>query len=266
MPMYTQMPFESMDNWGPSVSIMHSGVFPQMHFMQESGELVASLQRVIEKLRVENDALKGQGSSNLKYMEVVNRNKALKKAMAEQRDALEGQRREAAREFMQQLRGMENTIKALRGQLKREDRSGDAGRGAGAQRTKYEAQLEEKSDHIARLLARIEEVEAEGRSLRSSCEDRRAEASTLRSRVAESDRQRAELERENQDLKTELGALDPAFFEEVEDLKFQHQRQAARIGRYEAILREWAHELGRPYPFDAEQPSSSSAGGVARAV
>ena len=184
--------------------------------------LVSSLQKIIEKMRVENDALKKGVGSNVKYMEVVNKNKALKKAMVDQEQAFDAQRRQSGKEYMQQLRAMETTIKALRSQIKREEKEYTTSRGGTPDKAAADARLRQALEEKDLLEARLTDKE-------KVCND---------------------LTLENQDLRTELGALDPSFFEEVEDLKFERNKLNDRLTRYETILRDWAHDLGRPYPFD----------------
>ena len=60
--------------------------------------------------------------------------------------------------------------------------------------------------------------------------------------------QQAELEAENRDLKNELNAFDPAFFEEIEDMKHEHHQLTLQVRQYEDMLRELTAALGRPLP------------------
>ena len=60
--------------------------------------------------------------------------------------------------------------------------------------------------------------------------------------------QQAELEAENRDLKNELNAFDPAFFEEIEDMKHEHHQLSLQVRQYEDMLRELTAALGRPLP------------------
>ena len=49
---------------------------------------------------------------------------------------------------------------------------------------------------------------------------------------------------ENRDLKNELNAFDPAFFDEIEDLKLSHHSLSSACGRYEELLRTYTARLG----------------------
>ena len=60
--------------------------------------------------------------------------------------------------------------------------------------------------------------------------------------------QQSELEAENRDLKNELNAFDPAFFEEIEDMKHEHHQLTLQVRQYEDMLRELTATLGRPLP------------------
>ena len=60
--------------------------------------------------------------------------------------------------------------------------------------------------------------------------------------------QQSELEAENRDLKNELNAFDPAFFEEIEDMKHEHHQLTLQVRQYEDMLRELTAALGRPLP------------------
>ena len=69
----------------------------------------------------------------------------------------------------------------------------------------------------------------------------------------------AELRRlaaENADLRAELDALDPAFFDEVMDMKRAYHEQAGVLERYEELLRRYAAQLG--VPFTPISPGSAS--------
>lgn len=52
------------------------------------------------------------------------------------------------------------------------------------------------------------------------------------------------LERENEDLRRELEALDPSFFEEVMQLRQSYQEQQDIIQDYESRLQEFASQMG----------------------
>jgi predicted nucleic acid-binding Zn-ribbon protein len=57
----------------------------------------------------------------------------------------------------------------------------------------------------------------------------------------------ARLEDENGDLRAELGALDPSFFDDVDRLKATAATQGDILARYESLLRQYADALGLPF-------------------
>ncbi len=57
-----------------------------------------------------------------------------------------------------------------------------------------------------------------------------------------------QLEAENAELRAELDALDPEFFEELEDLKHEHHLFQRRCAEYQGIVRGLCAEMGRPLP------------------
>jgi len=52
-----------------------------------------------------------------------------------------------------------------------------------------------------------------------------------------------ELELENTDLRNELNAFDPSFFEEIEDLKHEHFQLTKRCSEYEETIRDLRRHL-----------------------
>lgn len=58
-----------------------------------------------------------------------------------------------------------------------------------------------------------------------------------------------ELEAENADLKTELNAFDPAFFEEIEDLKHEHHQLSIKCNTQETVIRDLSRQLGVAPPL-----------------
>ncbi len=52
------------------------------------------------------------------------------------------------------------------------------------------------------------------------------------------------METENADMREELSAFDPAFFDEIEDLKYDHHQLQLQCTEYESIVRELFAPLG----------------------
>ena len=57
-------------------------------------------------------------------------------------------------------------------------------------------------------------------------------------------------------LKKELDAFDPAFFEEIEDLKFNYHEAVCRNVELEEQLRTLSVQYGFPLPGFCDEPSS----------
>lgn len=53
-----------------------------------------------------------------------------------------------------------------------------------------------------------------------------------------------QVEAENADMREELSAFDPAFFDEIEDLKYDHHQLQVQCSEYENIVRELSGQLG----------------------
>ena len=45
-------------------------------------------------------------------------------------------------------------------------------------------------------------------------------------------------------MREELSAFDPAFFDEIEDLKYDHHQLQVQCTEYESIVRELSGQLG----------------------
>jgi chromosome segregation ATPase len=81
-----------------------------------------------------------------------------------------------------------------------------------------------------------------------------AEADRLRTQCSElvhemeaKARECYELQQENQELKTELSAFDPAFWDEIEDLKLNYREAIEAKGRYEQMLEHLSQRYGFPF-------------------
>ena len=55
--------------------------------------------------------------------------------------------------------------------------------------------------------------------------------------------QLAELQSENEDLRQELGAFEPSFFEEIEDLKHDHHILQSKCEQYEQVISNLSAQL-----------------------
>ncbi|GBG72415.1 hypothetical protein CBR_g11994 [Chara braunii] len=320
--------------------------------------VVESLTKVVEKLRTENEGLKKNVASNAKYMDVLNKNKELKKKVGDLTEEVEKVRedRRGAEEVRRRSVRLEETNTSLRKQLRKEREEikrlnravQDAERERRAAETRIpptrdgedeqdrvgesdqmirivqslEEQLQSGSDEIRRLK---EELAARGEmieqlreevdrredeldllngelAIRSAVESQELQelVGKLTERVADLEREKEllladttgdefpgapatieasaagpsharllqnarkevakwkgryaqvvkELERvrtENERLKEDLEALDPGFFEEIEDLRTDHQRLSQMCKEYEVLLANYARRLGVPF-------------------
>ncbi|KAM7435377.1 hypothetical protein ABFA07_014698 [Porites harrisoni] len=66
----------------------------------------------------------------------------------------------------------------------------------------------------------------------------------LRTRLKTVELERDRLSHEIIKLKKELEAFDPAFFEEIEDLKYNYQKSVERNVLYERQLRQLSRQFG----------------------
>lgn len=70
----------------------------------------------------------------------------------------------------------------------------------------------------------------------------------------------AELEAENADLRTELNAFDPSFWDEVMSLKAQHGQLTRKVAQYEDMITDLSARLGIPPPLGGQDPAVARAG------
>ena len=62
----------------------------------------------------------------------------------------------------------------------------------------------------------------------------------------------AKLTTENRDLRAELSSFDPAFWDEIEDLKYREHASKQLCRKYEKMLNELSKEYG--FPFASLKP------------
>lgn len=56
---------------------------------------------------------------------------------------------------------------------------------------------------------------------------------------------------ENDEMRNELSAFDPAFFDEIEDLKYDHHQLKLRCQDYEQVVQELSSQIGIAPPDEA---------------
>ncbi|KAK9830546.1 hypothetical protein WJX72_012389 [[Myrmecia] bisecta] len=203
---------------------------------------ITALQRALETTQREAQA----GVSSSKYMQVMDKRKELQKRVAQleaEAQQAEGIKAEAKRLELRcaQLQASNN---ALRKQLKNVQSGSDHAAALADQVTKLEQALEAKDADIAALHQEVQRREAQIQELASSGaadDDMAADLAALRDHIAE-------LEAENEDLRMELNAFDPAFFEEIEDLKHEHHLLQLRCTEYDTLVHSMSAQLGQVPP------------------
>ena len=170
-------------------------------------------------------------------MALLEKKKALAKQVAElQGAALQGGRSKSdAKALEMRCASLEETNLALRNQLKEGKLHA-----ASQQQHEVETQLQAAKASLQAKEMQIRTLQERVRDLQnlSAGND---ELEALREALAEA-------EEENRDLKTELNAFDPAFFEEIEDLKHEHYQRGLKITRCEAAISDLSRQLGVPPP------------------
>ena len=58
---------------------------------------------------------------------------------------------------------------------------------------------------------------------------------------------------ENDEMRDELSAFDPAFFDEIEDLKYDHHQLKLRCQDYEQVVHELSSQIGITPPVVGAQ-------------
>ncbi|KAJ3157599.1 hypothetical protein HDU86_003251 [Geranomyces michiganensis] len=272
--------------------------------------IVEHVARICERLRLENESLKKNGSTNTRYMEAVREIKRLKSEIAEnqetRRAADQASRKSAIIEeeniklqkqvrlqrerqlkvtakaseleaanvaLVQELEGfrkavvgttndsradadtLEQRVKDLTAELAERDRmvqnllspdqSEMARLGAEARKLKNEVEMwQSRSNKLTEELAA-----ASAKLNRSPSPDGResqwaAQKEQARRDVLALHKKLEAKEKQNQELQEELSAFDPAFFEELSDLKWNYS-EAVRINvQYEDTIRDMSGKLG----------------------
>jgi len=155
------------------------------------------------------------------------------KARKDAQKAAEAARVEAGR-LRQQLEAADRAAGELQASAAELRRGGGAA-AAGGNAAGLQAALAQRDAEIGALRAHVLSLERQAGGGRGGGAppvggaEAAAALGALRQRVAE-------LQAENEDLKTELNAFDPAFFEEIEDLKHAHHVLRQRCAEQERLL------------------------------
>jgi len=196
---------------------------------------VDALQRALDRASREAK----QSVPNTKYVALLEKKKQQAKELASLQNAC--QAGEKAKQELKAIElrcaSLEETNAALRTQLKEARAAATAGEDEGNLADKLraaQAALQSKENQLYNMQARLREMTA---------------SSSGSAEVANLQRKLEELEAENEDLKSELNAFDPAFFEEIEDLKHEHCQLGIKVQQYERIIQDQSRQLGVSPPW-----------------
>ena len=193
---------------------------------EELEAVVAALQRTVEKLKREVE----QSVSSQKYMAAVQKGRELKHRVQNLEDEAEKAGRLAVQVKDLELRSKQ--LEAANAALKKK-----LGGIAVLERRLEDltSVLAEKDLSLDQLSQQLESREDEFTSYLTA-----AAAEDFPTRIKDLNAALAEAEAENRDLRNELNAFDPKFFEEIEDLKHEHhvfslenaelKKEVARLG------------------------------------
>ena len=223
---------------------------------QELEDVVEALKKVVEKQQGELAGLRGQAAAAARGNEHARAAKELRLKLRDVESDAVGLRRieKEHKELLQRSQKLENQVKELKDEVKR------GGRGGGAA-SKPDTPVMSPDDQ-ALLVAAQSEAAATSLQLmetREALSFARMEADRLarqlaqggsgdsdeaRARIASAEVEIKRMQNENADLRAELDALDPAFFDEVMEMKKAYHEQAEVLGTYEDLLKRYASQLG----------------------
>ena len=233
---------------------------------QELEDVVEALKKVVEKQQSELAATRGRAAAASRGAEHARAAKEARLKIREMQEEMVSLRRvkEEHRELLQRSQKLERE----NAQLRRGGGGEGGGVGGGASGRARESDAEallaaaqaEAADTALALAETRDALIAQRKQLDAAREDAaRAIAAAAAGGGGAEAATEAELRRlaaENADLRAELDALDPAFFDEVMDMKRAYHEQAGVLERYEELLRRYAAQLG--VPFTPISPGSAS--------
>ena len=229
--------------------------------VQELEDVVEALKKVVEKQQGELAGLRGQAAAAARGNEHARAAKELRLKVRDLESDMVGLRRveKEHKELLQRSQKLELQVKELKDEIKR------GGKGARAA-ADPEPTATMSPDDQALLVAAQSEAAATSLQLMETREalsfarmesDRLARqlaqrgdgggddaAKELRARITAAEVEIRRLQNENGDLRAELDALDPAFFDEVMEMKKAYHEQAEVLGTYEDLLRRYSSQLG----------------------
>jgi DNA repair exonuclease SbcCD ATPase subunit len=205
---------------------------------QELEDVVDALKKVVEKQQTELSTLRARLASAARSADAAKAAKQLKQTVS----ALEAE--------LAETRASEEEATALRRKcvdLERRLAAASRGRDDAATKSVLARAQAEASEAALRLAETRDALAASEAALDAA----RADAARARALGpgpgGSSDELNERLRLENADLRAELDALDPAFFDEVMEMKRAYGAQTETLARYEATLRRYAAQLGESF-------------------
>ena len=205
---------------------------------QELEDVVDALKKVVEKQQTELSTLRARLASAARSADAAKAAKQLKQTVS----ALEAE--------LAELRASEEEATALRRKcvdLERRLAAASRGRDDAATASVLARAQAEAAEAALRLAETRDALAASEAALDAA----RADAARARALGSgpggSSDELNERLRLENADLRAELDALDPAFFDEVMEMKRAYGAQTETLARYEATLRRYAARLGESF-------------------
>ncbi|SPQ94121.1 Nucleoprotein TPR/MLP1 domain-containing protein [Plasmodiophora brassicae] len=208
----------------------HSGGQPakDSKIEAELKSTVESMGQIIDRLKSDNETLRMNSHSHLKYSEAV---RALKKAKQDWTTEVQSLKAElhAKSEQIGAMARADSSQKVAMRTIRKE-------------LTRVKKELVAKVAECELLSGSVTALEKQAELLRKSLEKAEAKDraqsrphSPMHSTgIQDLERQCADLMAENEALKTELSAFDMTFFDEIEDLKYQYSEVSKRLAQYRA--------------------------------
>ena len=203
---------------------------------QELEDVVDALKKVVEKQQSELSSLRARLASAARVAEAAKTAKALKQTVA----SLEAE--------VAELRGSEEEATSLRRKCVDLERRLAARSRATSDEAAAASVLAQAQAEAADAALRLAETRDALAASEGALDAARADAARARALGGGDSETVAErLRLENADLRAELDALDPAFFDEVMAMKRAYAEQTETVARYEAKLRRFAAQLGESF-------------------
>ena len=221
---------------------------------QELEDVVEALKKVVEKQQGELAGLRGQAAAAARGNEHARAAKELRLKLRDMESDAVGLRRieKEHKELLQRSQKLENQVKELKDEVKRGGRGGGAAKVEPVMSPDDQALLvAAQSEAAATSLQLMETREAlsfarmeADRLARQLAQGGSGDSDEARARIASAEVEIKRMQNENADLRAELDALDPAFFDEVMEMKKAYHEQAEVLGTYEDLLKRYASQLG----------------------